>query len=89
VHAAVNKYTVHIGLFVCQRAEHAAITSKRSLSVALQDIYESLTDEQKEKARACKTPEDALELAKEAGYELSDFELEGIACAGWDACSRD
>ena len=57
--------------------------------MALQDIYESLTDEQKEKAKACKTPEDALKLAEEVGYELADFELEGIACAGWDASNRD
>ncbi len=37
------------------------------------DINE-LTPEQLEKARACKTPEDVIALAKEEGYELSDEE---------------
>ena len=43
---------------------------------------EDLTPEQQEKAKACKTPEDVLALAKEVGYELSDEELAGIA-GGW------
>ena len=38
--------------------------------------FDELTDEQKEKARAAKTPEDILALAKEEGYELTDDELE-------------
>ena len=37
--------------------------------------FEDLTDEQKAKARECKTPEDVLALAKEEGYELSEEEL--------------
>ncbi len=41
--------------------------------------FEDLTPEQQEKARACKTPEDVLALAKEEGYELSDEELESVA----------
>lgn len=45
---------------------------------------EDLTPEQKEKARACKTSEDILELAKEEGYELSDAELETISGGDWD-----
>ena len=32
-----------------------------------------------EKARACKTPEDIIALAKEVGYDLNDDELEAIA----------
>ena len=39
-------------------------------------LYENLTDDQKAKAKACKTPEDILALAKQEGYELSDEELE-------------
>ena len=39
----------------------------------------NLTPEQIEKAKACKTPEELLALAKEEGYELSEEELEGIA----------
>ena len=39
---------------------------------------EKLTEEQWEKARACKTPEEMLALAKEEGYELSDEDLAAI-----------
>jgi organic hydroperoxide reductase OsmC/OhrA len=45
--------------------------------------FEDLTPEQQEKARACKTPEEMLELAKAACYELSDAELDGIAGGAW------
>ena len=41
--------------------------------------FDSLTAEQKEQARSCKTPEEILALAKEEGYELSDEEIEGIS----------
>jgi len=44
--------------------------------------FEDLTPEQQEKAKACKTPKDILELAKEEGYELSDEEL-GSVSGGW------
>ena len=38
-----------------------------------------LTPEQIEKAKACKTAEELLELAKAEGVELSDEQLDGIA----------
>ena len=41
--------------------------------------FEDLTEEQKEKALNCETPEDIIELAKAEGYELSDAELESIS----------
>ena len=41
--------------------------------------FNSLTPEQQEKAKACKTPEDVLALAKEEGITLSDAELEQVA----------
>ena len=57
--------------------------------------FEDLTEEQMAKARACKTPEDVLALAKEEGYELSDEELESVS-GGWcfthcgkDSCGSD
>ena len=52
--------------------------------------FEDLTDEQKAKARECKTPEDVLALAKEEGYELSEEELEEVS-GGWcpTNCSND
>ena len=40
---------------------------------------EDLSPELMEKAKACKTPEEMLALAKEEGYELTDAELEGLA----------
>ena len=48
--------------------------------------FEDLSPEQQQKAKACKTPEDILALAKEEGYELSDEELSGIS-GGW--CPSD
>ena len=52
--------------------------------------FEDLTPEQKEKARAAKTPEEILALAKEEGFELSDDELEAISGGGmWDKCSYE
>lgn len=44
--------------------------------------FKDLTKEQRDKARACNTPEEMLALAKEEGYELSDEQLEGIS-GGW------
>ena len=41
-----------------------------------------------EKAKACKTPEDMMKLAKEEGYNLSEAELETIAGGvSWDCIS--
>ena len=45
--------------------------------------HEDLTPDQQEKLRACKTPEELLELAKQEGYALSDEELEGISGGSW------
>lgn len=52
--------------------------------------FEELTPEQREKALACKTPEEFLALAKEEGYELSSEDLEGISGGiDWDdPCSN-
>ena len=45
--------------------------------------FEDLTTKQKEKAIACKTPDDIITLAKEEGIDLTDEQLEGIAGGGW------
>ncbi len=39
----------------------------------------NLTDEQKEKVRAAKSPEELFALAKEEGMDLTDEELEAIS----------
>ena len=41
--------------------------------------FNDLTPEQMEKARACKTSEDLVELAKSEGVELTDEQLDAIA----------
>ena len=45
--------------------------------------FEDLTPEQQEKARACKSPEELIELAKAEGVELSDGELDAISGGVW------
>ena len=42
-----------------------------------------LSPELREKARACKTPDEMLALAKKEGYKLSDTEMEAISGGGW------
>ena len=42
-------------------------------------IFEDLSPEIKEKALACKSADELVELAKSEGVELSDEQLEGIA----------
>ena len=44
--------------------------------------FDNLNDELKAKAKACTSPEELLDLAREEGFDLSDEELETIA-GGW------
>ena len=41
--------------------------------------FDELTPEQMEKARACKSADDLIELAKSEGIELNDDQLDAIA----------
>jgi hypothetical protein len=43
-----------------------------------------LSPELREKAKACKTPEEMLALAKKEGYKLSDAEMEAVSGGRWD-----
>lgn len=45
--------------------------------------YKDISPELKEKTLACKTPEEVLTLAKNAGYKLSDDELRAISGGGF------
>lgn len=45
----------------------------------------NLSPELREKAKACKTPEEMLALAKHEGYKLSEDELAAVS-GGWDSC---
>ena len=46
-----------------------------------------LSPELREKAKACKTPDEMLAFAKKEGYKLSDTEMEAISGGGW-SCER-
>ena len=48
--------------------------------------FENLTEEQKAKARECKSAEELLELAQAEDIELSDEQLEAVAggSTGWE-----
>ena len=49
---------------------------------------DDLSPELKEKALACKSPQEILELAKSEGYELSDETLETISGGSWEDWSQ-
>ena len=60
---------------------------------SVEDIFDSLTDEQKKRASGLRTPEEMLAFAKEEGYELTDDQLETVAggwtcpdCSGYKVC---
>ena len=44
--------------------------------------FENLSDELKEKARACTSAEELMALVKEEGIELTDEQLESVS-GGW------
>lgn len=48
--------------------------------------FKDLSPELQEKARACKTAEEIVALAKQEGYDLSDEELDALAGGGFWAC---
>lgn len=43
------------------------------------NILSSLSDEQKKKIEAARTPEELLAIAKETGYELTPDQLEAVS----------
>ncbi len=49
------------------------------LNAALKGIWDSLTDEQKEKAKACKSMDELTALAAKEGVELPDELLDAVA----------
>ena len=53
--------------------------------------YEDLTEEQKARLKAAKSPEEILELAQEEGYELSIDDLDQATGGGkkWNECHQD
>ena len=55
--------------------------------------FEDVPEDIRERAKACKTPEELLALVAEEGFELTDEELDAInggvlfADCTWDDCS--
>jgi len=47
-----------------------------------ESILSKLTDEQKKKVIAAKSPEELLAVAKESGYEMTQSQLDAIAGGG-------
>ena len=45
----------------------------------LKGIFDNLTDEQKEKAKACKNQDELMKLAGEWGIELPDEALDAVS----------
>ena len=45
----------------------------------LNNFFDNLTDEQKEKAKACKTADEFTAFAEKEGIELTDEELDQVA----------
>ena len=48
--------------------------------------FKELSLELQAKVKACKTPEDLLELANDEGYELSEEELDAVSGGSWHPC---
>ena len=53
--------------------------AEKDMKDILKELWGSLTDEQKEKAKACKTSDELLKLAGEEGIELPDEVLDAVA----------
>lgn len=46
-----------------------------------------ISDELRAEAKACKSPEELIALAKREGYKLSDQDLEVVSGGQWMGCS--
>ena len=57
---------------------------KENVNEILKGIYDDLTDEQKEKAKECKTMDELMSLAGEWGIELPDEALDAVSGGGSD-----
>ena len=54
-------------------------------------VFSALTDEQKRRVEAARTPEELLAIAKESGYELTTEELNKVSggAAGCTFCMHE
>ena len=63
-------------------------TEINDMNAEIRKFIDSMTEEQKELARKCKTPEEFMKLAQSEMIELSDEQLEMIAGGEkkWNEC---
>ena len=59
--------------------ENKNAANDQKLGKALEGLWDSLSDEQKEKARQCKTTDELMKLAAKERIELPDEVLEHVA----------
>ena len=79
-------FNLHAELAALSPAGGASVPVQTEEELALASIH-TYTG-RVEKAKACKTPEDMIKLAKEEGYDLSEDELNSIAGGvSWDCIS--
>ena len=52
------------------------------------NVLSTLTEEQKKKIETVRSAEELASLAREAGYELSEAQLESVAGGSW-ICKKD
>ena len=53
------------------------------------DYEGKLTPEQMERARACKSVDELVQLAQDEGVELDDEQIEGISGGTWYDCMNE
>ena len=51
--------------------------------------FNELTEEQRAKARACRTREELMELAKSEGVELTNEELDAVSGGVWSCTDNE
>ena len=71
----------------CNVTPHVCVslkTRKQMIMDKWEELFDKLDNGLKERVKAANTPEELLTLLEEAGFELSDEELDGIAGGGWD-----
>ena len=52
-------------------------------------LFSNLTEDQMEKAKECKTPEEFLELAGAEGIDLTDAQMEALSGGAYFTCAPD
>ena len=59
--------------------------------MAIRDLYDSLTEEQRARARSLTTAEELVAFAKEEGVELGDEQLEALTGGSfaWTLCPEN